>query len=86
MILFILRDKGVDYSSVFCFIIFVDVFNYRRVIRKFLKMVGFCVVVEVCGVEGEEEGGEDSFLWCFCVVDYFVRYILWETYILWFFC
>lgn len=31
-------------------------------------MAGLCAVAEVCGVEGEQESGEHSPLWCSSVV------------------
>ena len=59
MVLLTPRDKVLHHSPVLGLITLAETSNHSRVIRKLLKVAGLCVVVEVCGVEGEEEGRQD---------------------------
>ncbi|XP_013770368.1 uncharacterized protein LOC106456452 [Pundamilia nyererei] len=78
--------KGLNRSQVLHLIALTDAYNHHRVIRKLLRMAGLCAVAEVCGVEVEEERGEDSPLWCACVAANLVRHIMLKTHMLWSSC
>ncbi len=56
-------DKFTRHIVVLRLITTADASNHRRVVRVFLEMARLCVAVEVCGVDGEEEGKEDCPLW-----------------------
>ena len=60
MVLLTPCDKVIHSSPVLILITLADTSNYGRVIRKLLKMAGLSAIAEVRGVEGEEEGREDS--------------------------
>ena len=60
MVLLAPCDKVVHSSSVLILITHTDTYNYFRVIRKLLKMTGLGAIVQVHGIQDEEEGREDS--------------------------
>ncbi|KAL7849955.1 hypothetical protein SRHO_G00193040 [Serrasalmus rhombeus] len=76
-------DKVLHRCPVLILFTLADTSNYCRVIRKLLKVASLCAVAEVRGVEGEEEGREDSTLWDSSVADHSVRHTVLQAYILW---
>ena len=70
MVLLTPYDNVTHHSLVLGLITLVDTSNYSRIIRKLLKMVRLCVVVEVCGVDCKK----DSPLRTHNVADHNVRH------------
>ena len=68
MVLLTPCDKVVHSSPLLILITSADTSNYGRVIRK-LKTADLYAITEVCVIQGEEEGREDSSLWSHGVAD-----------------
>lgn len=63
-------DKVIDDSAKASLIPSTDASNYGPNIRELVKVTGLWLIAKVCGVEGEEEGREDSSLRCHSVAEH----------------